>query len=94
MKNLKARIDQRSREIKNDKDALAPKQERVRELAKLIELQGEVKIPLTIKQEIENTQFRMEFKLATLKNDFEKQACEIKIAAMEKVLDLMKKNRQ
>jgi len=93
MFNNKAKLDARSRKIKDDKNALSTKRAKIAELARIINLQPEMILPMEAKQEIDNEQFRLEFALAQLKSRFAEAECDLKIAAMEKVLTIIKANR-
>jgi hypothetical protein len=93
MFNNKARLDARSRKIKSDKNALDIKRAKIKELATIINMQPEMILPIEVKQDIDNEQFRLEFALAQLKREFSERECDLKIAAMEKVIGIMKQHR-
>jgi hypothetical protein len=94
MFNQKERLDARSRKIKADKSSLDLKRAKIAELAKIINLQPEMTLPIEAKQEIDNEQFRLEFALTNLKRECAERECDLKIAAMEKVIGLIRQNRK
>ena len=92
MNNLKSRLDARSRKIAVEKDApeLAKKLQRISELAKVISLGAGQSLTREQKQETDNEQFKLEFHLKELQKEFREREADFKIAAMERIINLLK----
>jgi hypothetical protein len=69
---------------------LTKKLDRVRELAKIIDLSALRTLPRAVSSEIENEQFRLQFRLQTLVEEARETEADLKIESMEKVVSLLK----
>lgn len=76
------------------------KRERIKQLGTLIGLHNEL-LPMQVRMEIENEQLRTQYRLKQLrdlrrrqfKDNYPSKECDIKIAAMEKVLQILNNYR-
>lgn len=67
---------------------LQEKRQKIKTLAAIIGLQPPVL--LTTKERVDNEQFRLEFALKTLRDEFANREADLKIMAMEQVIQIIK----
>lgn len=74
---------------KTIQERLIDKQARLAELGKLIDLHAGRVLTLQQKEATDNEQFKLEFRLKTLVDEFEERSLDHKIQSMEAVLALL-----
>jgi hypothetical protein len=72
--------------------SLQAKLKKVAELSQVIDLSSVRTLPQTLRTDIENEQFRLEFALYTLVDKCKEEEADLKIAAMQKVINLLNSN--
>jgi hypothetical protein len=72
--------------------SLQAKLKKVAELSQVIDLSSVRALPQTLRTDIENEQFRLEFALRTLVDECKEEEADLKIAAMQKVINLLNSN--
>lgn len=73
-------------------ERIQEKQNRVADLGKLLDLHAGRTLTSQVKEATENEQFKLEFRLKTLVDEFEERALDTKIQSMETVLQLLNTN--
>jgi hypothetical protein len=76
----------------NPAERIQQKQCRLTELGKMLDLHSGRTLPTAMMEATENEQFRLEFRLKTLVDEFKERELDIKIQSMEAVLQILNTN--